>query len=95
MRFFGLFWAKMNKIGIQNPKLIVPNDYQQYLAHFEWFISLFQISDIKHEFLKAKVKLKVRKTGIFWAKNLILKKFPRLFLSSNPSYVKNLGQNGL
>ena len=84
----------MTKIGIQNPKLIVTNDYHQYLAHFEWFISLFQISDIKHEFLKAKVKLKVRKNGIFWAKNLIFENFPRLFLSPNSSYVKNLGRNG-
>ena len=28
--FFGLFWAKMAKIDIQNLKLIVPNDYQQF-----------------------------------------------------------------
>ena len=42
MRFFGLFRAKMNTIGIQNPKLIVTNDYQQFLAHFEWFLALFQ-----------------------------------------------------
>ena len=93
MRFFGLFWAKMTKIGIPNPKLNVTNDYQQFLAHFEWFLSLFQISDVKHEFLL--IKLKVHKNGIFWAKNLILKNFPRLFLSPNPSSVKNLGQNGL
>ena len=63
MRFFGLFWAKMNKIGIQNPKLIVPNDYQQYLAHFEWFLALFQISDVKPEL--SPVELKVCKNGIF------------------------------
>ena len=56
------FWAKMTTIGIQNPKLIVTNDYQQFLAHFEWFLSLFQISDIKYKFLQ--VKLKVRKNGI-------------------------------
>ena len=49
MRFFCLFRAKMNPIGIQNPKLIVTNDYQQFLAHFDWFLSLFQISDIKQE----------------------------------------------
>ena len=40
---FGLFRAKMTTIGIQNPKLIVTNDYQQFLAHFDWFLSLFQI----------------------------------------------------
>ena len=51
MRFFGLFRAKMNTIGIQNPKLIVTNDYQQFLAHFEWFLALFQISDVNPELL--------------------------------------------
>ena len=57
MRFFGLFWAKMTKIGIPNPKLNVTNDYQQFLEHFEWFLSLFQISDTKHELLLVKLKL--------------------------------------
>ena len=47
----------------------------------------------KHEFLL--VKLKVFKIGIFWAENQILKIFPGLFLFPNPSYVNNLGQNGL
>ena len=70
---FGLFRAKMTKIGIQNPKLIVTNDYQQFLAHFDWFLSIFQISDVKPEL--SLVKLKVRKNGIFWAKNLFQKKF--------------------
>ena len=63
------------------------NDHQQFLAQFEWFLSLFQISDVKHEFLL--VKLKVHKNGIFRLK--FLKKFPRLFLFPNPSYVKKLG----
>jgi len=53
MWFFGLFRAKMAKIGIQNPKLIVPNDYQQFLAYFDWFLSIFQISDVKPELLAA------------------------------------------
>ena len=74
MRFFGLFRAKMNTIGIQNPKLIVTNDYQQFLAHFEWFLALFQISDVKPEL--SPVELKVCKNGIFWAKNLFKKKSP-------------------
>ena len=73
MCFFGFFRAKMTKIGIQNPKLIVTNDYQQFLAHFDWFLSIFQISDVKLELLP--VKLKVHKNGIFWAKNLFQKKF--------------------
>ena len=55
----------MNTIGIQNPKLIVTNDYQQFLAHFEWFLALFQISDVKPEL--SPVELKVSKNGIFWA----------------------------
>ena len=93
MWFFGLFRAKMNTIGIQNPKLIVTNDYQQFLAHFEWFLALFQISDVKPEL--SPVELKVSKNGIFWAKNLFQKNFSRLFLSPNQSYVKKLGQNGL
>ena len=93
MRFFGLFRAKMNKIGIQNPKLIVTNDYQQFLAHFEWFLALFQISDVKPEL--SPVELKVCKNGLIWAKNLFQKIFPRLFVSPNKSYVKKLGQNGL
>ena len=83
----------MTTIGIQNPKIIVTNDYQQFLAHFDWFLSIFQISDVKPELLP--VKLKVCKNGIFWVKNLFKKFFPRLFLSSNQSYVKKLGQNGL
>ena len=93
MQFFGLFRAKMTTVGIQNPKLIVTNDYQQILAHFDWFLSLFQISYVKPEL--SPVELKVGKNGIFWAKNLFQKNFPRLFLSPNQSYVKKSGQKGL
>ena len=82
MQFFGFFWAKMTKIGIPNPKLNVTNDYQHFLAHFEWFLSLFQILEEKYELSP------VALNGIFWAKNLFLKNFPRLFLSPNRSYVK-------
>ena len=45
--FLAFFEAKMTKIDILNPKLIVPNDYQQFWVHFEWFLSLFQIFDVK------------------------------------------------
>ena len=83
----------MTKIGIQNPKLIVTNDYQKFWAHFDWFLSLFQISDVKPELLP--VELKVSKNGNFWAKNLFQKIVPRLFLFPNQSYVKKLGQNSL
>ena len=68
MCFFGLSRAKMTKIGIKNSKLIVTNDYQQFLAHFDWFLSLFKFSDVKPEMLL--VKLKVHKNDLFWAKNL-------------------------
>ena len=61
----------MTTIGIQNAKLIVTNDYQHFLAHFDWFLSLFQISDIKPKL--SLVKLKVGKNAIFWAKNLFQK----------------------
>ena len=33
--FIAFFEAKMTKIDILNQKLIVPNDYQQFLVHFE------------------------------------------------------------
>ena len=79
--------AKMTTIGIQNPKLIVTNDYQQFLAHFEWFLALFQISDVKPEL--SPVELKVCKNGNFWAKNPFQKNFSWLF----ESYVKKSGQN--
>ena len=45
--FLAIFEAKMTKIVILNQKLIVPNDYLQFWAHFEWFLSLFQISEVK------------------------------------------------
>ena len=45
--FFAFFEAKMTKIVILDQKLFVPNDYQQFWVHFEWFLSLLQISDIK------------------------------------------------
>ena len=41
------FEAKMTKIDILNPKLIVPDDYQQFWVHFEWFLALFHISHEK------------------------------------------------
>ena len=45
--FLVFFEAKMTKIVILGQKIIVPNDYQQFWVHFEWFLSLFQISDVK------------------------------------------------
>ena len=40
MRFFGLFWAKMTKIGIPNPKLDVTNDYQQQSLYYVTLVSV-------------------------------------------------------
>ena len=45
--FLAFFEAKLTKIGILDQKLIVPNDYQEFWVHFEWFLSLFQNLDIK------------------------------------------------
>ena len=63
----------MNTIGIQNLQLIVTNDFQQFFAHFEWFLALYQIFDVKPEL--SPVELKVCKNGIFGAKNLFQKIF--------------------
>ena len=43
------FWGlKTAKKGVSNwLKLIVPDDYQQFWVHFEWFLALFHISDEK------------------------------------------------
>ena len=77
----------MTKIVILDQKLIVPNDYLQFWAHFEWFLSLFQISEVKQ--LLSQFKLKVRKNGTFRSQNPFLKNFPMLFWSPTPSYAKN------
>ena len=37
----------MTKNVILDQKLIVPNDYQQFWVHLEWFLTLFQILDVK------------------------------------------------
>ena len=42
-----LLSAKMTQIVILDQKLILPNDYQQFWVYLEWFLSLFQISDVK------------------------------------------------
>ena len=85
---FGLFRAKMTTIGIQNIKLVVTNNYQQFLAHFDWFLALFQISDVKPEL--SPLELKVCKNSIFWAENLFRKIVLGYFCC-----VKKLGQKGL
>ena len=47
-----------------------------FLAHVEWFLALFQISDVKPEL--SPVEQEVCKNGIFGAKNLFQKNFSRL-----------------
>jgi len=74
-------------------KLIVTNDCQQFLTHFEWFLAIFHISDVKSEL--SWFKQKVRKNDIFWAKTLFQKKFSRFFISPNPSYAKKSDQKGI
>ena len=71
--FLSFFGAKWLKLKSKTQKI----NYQWFLAHFLWFLSLFQIPDVKHEFQL--VKLKVRKNGIIKAKTQILKIFPVLF----------------
>ena len=56
--FLSFFGAKWLKLKSKTQKI----NYQWFLAHFLWFLSLFQIPDVKHEFQL--VKLKVRKNGI-------------------------------
>ena len=83
----------MTKIVILDQKLIVPNDYQQFWVHFDWFLSLFQISDVKYLF--SLFKLKVRKNRTFWSKILFLIKFSMVLWSPQPFLCKKSGQNGL
>ena len=45
--FFPFLEAKMTKIVMLDQKLIVENDYQLFWVHLEWFLSLFQNSDIE------------------------------------------------
>ena len=71
--FLSFFGAKWLELKSKTQKI----NYQWFLAHFLWFLSLFQIPDVKHEFQL--VKLKVRKNGIIKAKTQILKIFPVLF----------------
>ena len=49
IRFLAFFEAKMTKIDLLNQKLIVTNDYQRFLAHLDWFLAIFHISDVKPE----------------------------------------------
>ena len=54
---FGSENVEMTTIGIQNLKLIVTNDYQQFLAYFDWFLSLFQISDVQYRLMNVAAQL--------------------------------------
>ena len=47
IQFFRLFKAIMTKFVILDQKVIVANNYQQFLVYFGWFLSLFQMSDVK------------------------------------------------
>ena len=82
------FEAKMTKILILDQKQIVPNDYQLFWIHFDWFLSLFQTSNVKYLLT---LKLKLRKNHTFWSQTLFFKNFPMVFSSPTPSYVKKIG----
>ena len=82
----------MTKIVILDQKQIVPNNYQQFWVRFDWFLSLFQTSDVKYQL--SLFKLKVPKNGTFFVSNPIFKNYPMAFWSPTPSYLKKLGQIG-
>ena len=44
LHFWHLFAIKLTQKNLTFPKLIVTNDYQQFLAHFEWFCQALSIS---------------------------------------------------
>ena len=68
---FGFLAFFEAKIVILDQKQIVPNDYQQFWVHFDWFLSLFQTLDVKY--LLSLFKLKVCKNCTFWSQILFLK----------------------
>ena len=70
MPFLGRKMAKKGVV-ILDQKLIVPNDYQQFWVHFDWFLSLFQILEVKYLF--SLFKLKVHKNRTFCPKILFFK----------------------
>ena len=86
----------MNKLLLNMNQVLLHNSDLHQLGIFptDWFLSFFQIFDVKPEL--SLVKLKVRKNGLnSWAKILFQKNFPWLFFSPNESYLKKSGQNGL
>ena len=68
---------------------MIINDFWHILE----FFSLFQISDVKHEFLL--VKLKVCKNGIFRAINQILKKFSKVIFVPQSKLCEKFGSKWL
>ena len=66
--FLVFFEAKMTKIVILDQKLVVPNDYLQFWVHFDSFLSLFQILNVKY--LLSLSKLQVCKIALFGLKTL-------------------------
>ena len=65
LKILTFVWPQQVIGGTENrmQKLFVPNDHQQFWLHFEWFLSLIQILDVKQ--LLSLFKLKVRKNGTF------------------------------
>ena len=76
--FLAFFEDKMTKIDILNPKLIVPDDYQQFWVHFEWFLSPF--SNFQCIIATVTVKAKSMQKWYFLDSNPIFKKISHAIL---------------
>ena len=90
IRFFAFFEAKTPKIVLLDQNLIVPNDYLQFLVHFEWFFITFSNFGCKTAIFT--VQAESTQKLYFLVSNPILKNFPMVFRPPNPSYVKKMGQ---
>ena len=60
----------MTKLVILDQKLIVPNEYLQFWVHFDWFLSLLEILDVRQ--LCSLFELKVCKNVTFLVPHLFL-----------------------
>ena len=81
----------MTKIDILHPKLIVPDEYQQFWVHLEWFLALFHISVEK--WLLSQFKQKVAKMVLFGLKSYLKKIFLGYFYPPTLPMQKKPGQD--
>ena len=66
--------------------LIVPNDYQQFWVHFEWFLSFF--SNFGCKIASVTVQAKSMQKWYFFVSNPIFKKFSYGILVPHPFLCK-------